>query len=112
MFVCLTKVEGPGHLQVLALAIVVDCRNAELVAGLLCEVLDCDLGKGANLHAIAPLPGLGTHLPPLYHVPLDGYRAVTVWGGPVEGDGRVGLVTHHHVDRGIWRVLSGSCGGR
>lgn len=112
MFLCLTEVEGARHLHVLTLAVVVDCGDAELVAGLLCEVLDCDLGKGANLHAIAPLPGLGTHLPPLYHVPLDGYRAVTVWGGPVEGDGRVGLVTHHHVDRGIWRVLSGSCGGR
>lgn len=105
----LTKVEASRHLQVGALAKVIDRGNAELVAGLFGEVADGRLGGDDGFRDIASLPRLGAHLPPLDKVALDGDRAVAVRGTPLEGDGGVSLVLHHGVDWGIWRMLSGSC---
>lgn len=103
----LTQEEAPGHLQVGTLAKVIHGGDAELVGGFFREAADGDLRGNDGFPGIAPLPCLSANLLLLHNVALDGYRAVAVWRRPLNGEGRVRLVLHHSIDRGIGRMLPG-----
>lgn len=76
-----------------------------MVASFFSEIADGDLCGRQGFSSVAPLPGLTANLPPLHDVALNGDGTVAVGRGPLDGDGRLGLVLDHSVHRGIGRML-------
>ena len=103
-----TEVECSGHFQTRALAKVVHCSNAELVTGLLCDPADRELSAGYGSRAVTLHPSVGAQLLLLHHIARDGHWPVSVRWRPAQYKRRVGLILHHRVDWGVWRVLSWS----
>lgn len=77
----LTQVLGSQELQVRALPIAVDSRNAELVVSLFRQVAHCEFGDGDG-RLVTPHPGEAHQFLAFYDIAVNGDGAVCLGWGP------------------------------
>lgn len=107
--VSVTQVKASRYFQVWTLSKVIHGGDAELVASFFSKTAEGDLCRRDGFSSIAPLPGLIANLPALHDVALNRHGTVAVGRGPLNGDGRLGLVVYHSIDRGIRGMLPCRC---